>query len=282
MTTIQKLVKEIKDLKPIPAIVNQIVAAIDDPNCSAEDIANIIKFDPSVTTNLLKTCNSAYFGLANPVDSVKDAVSILGIDQIIELVLLKSGAKALSKKQKGYGLHEGIMWKHAVSSALIAKKICKKVNLGNENRIFTAALLKDIGKTVLDQFVSGSFEKIINLVHKDGYSFREAEKKIIGIDHGELGAMIATEWNFSTKMINIIRHHHLNDESQRKNNDIAIVYLADCICMMMGIGIGEDGLAYRFHTDVISHLNITHEDIALIIADFSQDMQKVEKLINVA
>ena len=282
MSTIQELVKEIKNLKPIPAIVNQIVTAIDDPNCSAEDIADIIKFDPSVTTNLLKTCNSAYFGLANPVDSVKDAVAILGIDQIIELVLLKSGAKALSKKQKGYGLHEGIMWKHAVSSAIISKKICKKVNLGNENRIFTAALLKDIGKTVLDRFVSGSFEKIINLVHKKGYSFREAEKKVIGIDHGELGAMIATEWNFSIKMINIIRHHHLNDESQRKNNDIAIVYLADCICMMMGIGIGEDGLAYRFHADVISHLNITHEDIALIMADFSQDMQKVEELINVA
>ena len=281
MTAIKELIKEIKNLKPVPAIVNQITTAIDDPNSSAADIAKIIRFDPAVTANLLKACNSAYFGLPNPVDSVKDAVSLLGMDQIIELVLVKSGAKALSKKQKGYGLHEGVMWKHAVSSAIISKEICKKTSLGNKNIIFTAALLKDIGKTVLDRYVSNSFEKIINLVKKKGYSFREAEKKVIGIDHGELGAMIATEWKFSPKMINIIRHHHLSDESQQKNTDIAIVYLADCVCMMMGVGIGEDGLAYRFHGDVIKSLNITHEDIAMIIADFTQEMQKVEKLISI-
>lgn len=281
MSAIKELVKEIKNLKPIPAIVNQITAAIDDPNLSSKDIADIIKFDPSVTANLLKTCNSAYFSLPNPVDSVKDAVSILGMDQIIELILVKSGAQALSKKQKGYGLHEGAMWKHAVSSALISKEICKKINLGNRNIIFTAALLKDIGKTVLDRFVSDSFEKIITLVQKKGYSFRKAEKKVIGIDHGELGAMIATEWKFSSKMINIIRHHHLSDESQQKDTDIAIVYLSDCICMMMGIGIGEDGLAYRFHGDVIKNLNISHEDITMIMADFTQEMQRVEELIKV-
>jgi putative nucleotidyltransferase with HDIG domain len=282
MGTIKKLVKEIKNLKPIPAIVNQITAAIDDPNCSASDIAEILKFDPAVTANLLKICNSAYFSLPNPVDSVKEAVSLLGMNQIIELVLIKSGARALSKKQKGYGLHEGAMWKHAVASALIAKKICKKTKLGNENILFTAALVKDIGKTVLDRYVSDSFEKINNLVRKKGYSFGEAEKKIIGIDHGELGAMIATEWKFSSKMINIIRHHHLSDKSQRKNSDIAIVYLADCICMMMGVGIGEDGLAYRFHSDVIKNLNITHEDIKMIIADFAQEMYRVEELISIA
>ncbi len=280
MSTIKELIKEIKNLKPIPAIVNQIIKAIDDPNCSASDIADIIKFDPSVTANLLKTCNSAYFALPNPVNSVQDAVSLLGMDQIIELVLMKSGAKVLSKKQKGYGLHEGIMWKHAVSSALISKAICKKTKLGNENIIFTATLLKDIGKTVLDRYVSDSFETIINLVQNKRHSFREAEKRVIGIDHGELGAMIATQWKFSPKMINIIRHHHLSDKSQQKNCDIAIVYLADCICMMMGLGIGEDGLSYRFHGDVIKNLNITHEDIAMIIADFTLEMQKVEELIN--
>ncbi len=282
MSTIKEIIKEIKNLKPIPAIVNQITSAIDDPNCSANDIAEIIKFDPSVTANLLKTCNSALFALPNPVDSIKDAVSILGMDQIVELVLVKSGAQALSKSQKGYGLHEGVLWKHAVSSAIISKEICKKTKLGNRNIIFTATLLKDIGKTVLDRYISNSFEKIINLVQKKGHSFREAEKKVIGVDHGELGAMIATQWQFSSKMINIIRHHHLADESQQNNSDIAIVYLADCICMMMGVGIGEDGLAYRFHGDVIKNLNISHDDIAMIIADFTMEMHKVEELINIA
>ncbi len=281
MSMIKELVKEIKNLDPMPAIVNQITAAVDDENCSAADIAGIIKFDPFVTANLLKTCNSAYFALANPVESVQDAVSILGMDQIIELILVKSSSRTLSKKQKGYGLHEGALWKHAVSSAIISREICKKTNCGNKNIIFTAALLKDIGKTILDRYVSSSFEKIIHLVKKKEYSFMEAEKKVLGIDHGELGAMIATQWKFSPKMINIIRHHHLSDKSRQKDRDVAIVYISDCICMMMGIGIGEDGLAYRFHDAVIQNLNITHGDITMIIADFTQEIHKVEELISI-
>lgn len=282
MTTLQTLIKEIKSLTPIPAVAGRLAGAIDDPGCSVNDIADIIKFDPSATANLLKACNSAYFGLANPVESVKEAVAMAGMDTVVELVLFQAGARALSTKQKGYGLHEGVMWKHAVASALIAKLISEKSGVGNKNTIFTAALLKDIGKTVLDRYVSDSFESIIDLVHNRGCSFREAEKKVIGIDHAELGAIIAKNWNFSPRMVQMIRHHHLADEAQHGDLEIAAVYLADCICMMMGIGLGEDGLAYRFHAGAVKALGMTHDDISMIIADFGNDMQKVEELISLS
>ncbi len=275
------LIKDIKNLTPIPAVINQIIEKVDDPTCSMEEIATIIQFDPALTANLIRTCNSAYFGLKNPVDSVKDAVSILGMDQIVELVLIKAGATNLSKAQKGYGLEKGAMWKYSVSSALIAKGIAKTICPDNRNMIFTGALLKDIGKTVLDRFISNSIDKINLLVDNKGYSFREAEKKVIGIDHAELGATIAKMWKFSPTLVKIIRHHHLSEESMRKDKDISIVYLADCICMMIGIGVGTDGLAYRFHSDVIRDLQITSDDLAIIIADFTETIKTVEELLKV-
>ncbi|MBF0228715.1 MAG: HDOD domain-containing protein [Desulfamplus sp.] len=281
MTAIQLLIKDIKNLRPVPAIANQIVDMVDSPSVSMNDIAKIIQYDPAVTANLLRTCNSAYFGLPNPVESVRDAVAILGIDQVVELALLNASAKTLNKSWKGYGLNEGAMWKHAVSSALIAKDIAKKIAPESSNTIFTAALLKDIGKTVLDKFIQISSDKIQNLIEQDGYSFIEAEKKIIGTDHAEIGAMIAKIWKFSPKMVNIIRHHHLPDVAIDSGIEIAIVYLADCICMMMGVGIGSDGLSYRFHDDIIRKLSITPDDIAKIIADFTINMQKVEALLRV-
>jgi len=279
LTRLQDMIKEIRNLVPVPAVVNQLMAAVDDPDCSMAHISEIIQYDPAVTANIIKTCNSAYFGLANPVESIKDAVALLGTDQIVELVLLKGTRQAFSSDQKGYGLHEGEMWKYSVSSALIAKSISIRLKLDHKNTIFTAALLKDIGKIVLDRYVTHSLEKITCLVHEKGYSFREAEKEVIGIDHAELGAMIAKIWKFSPTMVKIIRHHHLSDENMRKDKDVAIVYLADCICMMMGIGVGSDGLAYRFHDDVIRNLNISAEDLSHIIADFSFNMQKVEELL---
>ena len=281
MSAIQELIKEIKNLKPIPAVINQILEIVDQPDSSIAQIANIIQYDPAVTASVLRTCNSAFFGLKAPAESIKDAVSLLGIDQILEIVLMKSGARVLSGKQEGYGLHEGAMWKYSVSSALVAKQIAQKLSLKNKNMIFTAALLKDIGKTVLDRFVMNSFEKISALVVNENLSFREAEKQIIGVDHTELGGMIAKMWKFSPKMVKIIRHHHLTDVSMVKDKEITVVYLADCICMMIGIGVGSDGLAYRFNDQAMIELGIKADDISKIIARFALNMQKVEDLLNV-
>jgi len=281
MNAIQELVKEIKNLKPIPAVINQILEVVDQPDSSMAQIANIIQYDPAVTASVLKSCNSAFFGLKTPAESIKDAVSILGIDQIVEIILMKSGAKVLSKEQKGYGLREGAMWKYSVSSALIAKQIAQKLSLKNKNTIFTAALLKDIGKTALDRFVLASYDKISASVVEENLSFREAEKKIIGVDHTEIGGMIAKMWKFSPRMVKIIQHHHLTDSSMITDKEIAVVYLADCICMMIGIGVGSDGLAYRFNNQVMEELGMESDDISKIIAGFALNMQEVEDMLNV-
>ena len=281
MTTLQKLMKEIKNLRPIPAVANQLLTVVDNPDSSMEDIANVIQYDPVMTANVLKTCNSAYFGLKHPAESVKDAVNMLGTDQVIELVLLKSGAKALSGSQKGYGLEGGDMWWYSVSSAVIAKQVAVKFSLKNKNTIFTSALIKDIGKIILGTHVFDAFQKIKNLVEKKNFSFSEAEKKIIGIDHAELGAMIAKMWKFSPKMIKIIRHHHLSDETMIKDKEIAAVYLSDCICMMMGTGVGLDGLSYRFKAQAMKELGLSADDVTLIIAEFGMNMQEVEELLHI-
>jgi putative nucleotidyltransferase with HDIG domain len=281
MTTLQKLIKDIKNLKPIPAVANQLLTVVDSPDSSMEDIAIVIQYDPVITASVLKTCNAAYFGLKHPAESIKDAVNMLGTDQVIELVLLKSGAKALAGSQKGYGLEDDDMWRYSVSSAVIAKQIAVKFSLKNKNTIFTSALIKDIGKIILERYVSDSFQKIKLLVEKKNFSFIEAEKKIIGIDHAELGAMIAKMWNFSPKMAKIIQHHHLPDETKIKDKEIAAVYLADCICMMMGTGVGADGLSYRFKDHVMKAHGLSADDVSMIIADFGMNMQEVEDLLNI-
>ncbi|MCD4675810.1 MAG: HDOD domain-containing protein [Desulfobacula sp.] len=280
MTTIQELLKEIKNLKPIPAVANQLLAVVDNPDSSMGDIANVIQYDPVMTANILKTCNSTFFGLKNPAESIKDAVNMLGTDQVIELVLMKSGAKSLAGSQKGYGLEGGDMWRYSVSSAVIAKQVAIKLSLKNKNTIFTSALVKDIGKIILEKHVSRSSKKIQNLVKNKKFSFREAEKKILGVDHAELGAMIAKMWKFSPKMIKIIRHHHMSDETMIKDKEIAAVYLADCICMMVGGGVGSDGLSYRFKDQVMKELGVSADDISMIIAQFGVDMQGVEELLH--
>ena len=279
MSGIQELIKEVKGLKPVPAVVSQLIEIVDTPGSSMKEIAGVIKYDPVVTANLLKTCNSAYFGLKNPAESVEDAVTMLGVDQVVELVLLKSGADALAKDNIGYEGPKDAMWKYAVSSAIIAKQIATRLEIENRNTIFTASLLKDIGKNVLDRFIAERFDRINSLVQNHNLSFREAEKKVIGVDHAELGGIIAKMWKFSPRMVKIIRHHHLHDESMKKDPEILTVYLSDCLCMMMGFAVGADGLAYRFHRHAAEELGLTAGDISEMIAEFTFQMEEVEKML---
>jgi putative nucleotidyltransferase with HDIG domain len=281
MSSLQYLLAEIRNLKPIPAVAHQLLEIVDNPGSSMEDIANVIQYDPVMTANVLRTCNSVYFGLKHPAECIKDAVNMLGTDQVIELVLLKSGAASFSGSQEGYGLEEGEMWRYSVSSAVIAKQMAVKLGLANKNTIFTASLVKDIGKIILEKYVARSRHKILALVEKENLSFREAEKKVLGIDHAELGAMIAKTWKFSPKMVKIIRHHHLADETMIKDKEVAIVYLADCICMMIGIGVGSDGLAYRFRDMTLRELGLNADDMALMIAEYGANMQEIENLLNI-
>lgn len=281
MTAIQELIIGIKRLKPVPAVISQILDIVDKPDSSIEEIATIIQYDPAITASVLRTCNSAFFGLRHPAESIKDAVALLGTDQVVEIVLMKSCAPALADDQKGYGLFDGAMWKYSVASAVIAKQVAGKLSMENTNTIFTAALLKDIGKTVLEKFVLQSSEKINKLMQQKNLSFLEAEKATIGIDHTELGGMIGKMWKFSPRMVKIIRHHHLSDPSMINDKEIAVVYLADCICMMLGIGVGSDGLAYRFNEQVMKVLEMDPDSVSKIMLEFASEMKKVEDLLNI-
>ena len=281
MNDIKDLVDHIEQLDPVPPIATQIMALAEDPKSSLSDIADFILNDPALTANLIKTCNSVYFGLPRKIESVKDAISMVGLDHIVQLVVVNSVSKNLKKGPSGYGLGESELWRHVVSSAHVAEILSRRCGVSkNKHRIYTAALLKDIGKLILGRALAFSLEKINILVQSQGFSFNDAEKKVIGMNHEELGAMVGEKWRFSDKLVYIIRHHHLSDESSREDLETSLVYLADIICMMMGVCTGADGLSYRFYSDVLKRLDLTDTDLHGIIAETAENQQLIERMIN--
>jgi putative nucleotidyltransferase with HDIG domain len=281
MTDLNGIVKQIDLLEPVAPIAVQIMSLAQDPNSSLSKIADLIRNDPALTANLLRTCNSVYFGLSRQVESIRDAISLVGLDHIVRLVLLNSLSANFKKEAAGYGLGEGELWRHAVASAHIAGILADRFGVNHHKHlIFTAALVKDIGKLILGRFVAFSYEKINILVQSHGHSFNDAEQKVIGMNHEELGAMVGQKWHFTPKLIYIIRHHHLSDESARQDLETSMVYLADIICMMMGVCTGADGLSYRYYGDVLNRLNLSDKDLQGIIAQAGKKQQQVQMLLN--
>ena len=281
MTDLKAIVAQIDQLEPVPPIATQILALAEDPDSSLTEISDLILNDPALTANLLKICNSAFFSLPRQVESVRDAIALMGLDQIVEIVLFNGLSASFKKEMVGYGLGERKLWRHAVSSAHVAGILADRFGASqNKHLIYTAALVKDIGKLILGRFVAFSYEQINILVQSQGQSFNDAEHEVIGMSHEELGALVGKKWNFSDKMIYIIRHHHLSDESARQDFETTLVYLADIICMMMGICTGADGLSYRFYGDVLNRMSLSDNDLQGIIAEAGKKQQQVEMLLN--
>ena len=281
MSDIKSIIKKIDHLTPISHVASKVMSIAEDPKSSMNDLSKVIIYDAAVTANLLKVVNSAYFALPEKVDSVHQAIVYLGMAQVVDLVLLSASGENLQTAQEGYDLEAGELWKNSVSSALLARELAEKKGVKETHLIFTAALLKDIGKVILNQYVKDSFDKINALVTKQNFTFREAEKEVIGIDHAELGGMVAESWKFSPKMVEIIRNHHRPQESSISQFETSIVYMADTICMMLGIGVGSDGLAYRFHRKVVESLELTERDFERIVAGFAEKLKQLETMIHI-
>lgn len=281
MPHIDKIIRKIKQLDPIPVIVHRILALSDDPDSNLSDIIDIVKRDPSITANLLKICNSAHMGLPQKVDSVQRAVTLLGMQGVVELVLAQNLGANLGRPQKGYQLKKGDLWKQSVASAMVARVLAQRRQLGNLPAIYTAGLLKDIGKVVLGDFVYEEAAKIEHLVDKKGLSFIEAEHQCLGMDHAMLGGIIARQWNFNSHLIFMIENHHLNDLSARSDPSTISIYLADMVAMMAGTCIGIDRLAYPVYEDIFSDFFLTKDELKALILSYEGYLGGAEHLLEI-
>jgi putative nucleotidyltransferase with HDIG domain len=279
MSDLRQIIKGIAGLKPISRVVNKILAIQQDPDGSMEELGRVISHDTITTANLLKAANSACYGRSTPIETVQQAAVFLGMDEIVTLVLMSGSGSNLKPSQEGYGLNHGDLWRNGIASALISRELSQKLSLENSHLIFTSALLKDIGKVVLEQYVAECAEEINTLVATGSHSFEEAEKQVIGIDHAELGAMTAQVWQFSHKMVDIIKYHHRPGECASAPKEAAVVHLSDVVCMMMGIGAGSDGLAHRFDQRLIESMGISDTDLQEIMAGIPEKLAEIESFI---
>jgi len=282
MTAIQNIIAGINQLKPASCVSDKVMAVISNPQSSAADVVELVKYDQSLTANLLRLCNSAYVGAIKKITSIKQSVALLGMEKVLSLIMLANNAENFAAEQKGYDLSQGDLWRYSVSSAIIAQELAREKQVNNVAMIFTAALIKDIGKVILSTYIADAFEAIHSRMENERLTFSAAEKDVLGIDHAELGAMVAQQWNFDSEMVEIIRYHHDPLLAPEMRLPLCVVHVSDCICMMIGQGVGADGLSYRYCQAAADRLGVTAVDFQQIIVRFREKYEGIEALINIS
>lgn len=278
MPTIESIIDEIDHLKPVSDVAGKVMALLDDPDCGMSDLSEIIRHDPALTTNVLKLANSAYFGLPGKIYDAKQAVVYLGMTQVVDLVLLVSCSEIFNGSHGGYGLSTGELWKSAVSGAILANDLAEIKGLKHTSLLFTGALLRDIGKVVMDQYVNSAIEPIMDRVKSQDMAFTEAERQVLGFDHSQVGAMVAKNWHFPVPLQCILRYYHKPLEAAGCFLEASIVHMADALCRKMEIGLGVDDPFYSEDNRVARSLGLQISHIQGIIDGFGRKMDRVNAL----
>jgi putative nucleotidyltransferase with HDIG domain len=282
MDRLPDILKKVKQLDPIPVVIHKVLALADDPDASLKDLVEVVERDAAITANLLKTVNSVHMGLPVKVDSVHQAVSMLGLQQVVEMVLSQNLSANLNRAQKGYGLAKGDLWRQSLTVAMVARTLARGRDLMSLPAIYTAALLKDIGKVILHEYVADQLETIQKLMAEKKLSFVEAENEVLGMDHSALGGIIARQWHFSPHMIYMIENHHLNNPASRTDPATATLYLADMVAMMVDTGIGVDRLAYHVHQDVFNDFFPDKAQVRELMLTYKKFQREIQEFMQAA
>jgi putative nucleotidyltransferase with HDIG domain len=161
----------------------------------------------------LHLVNSAALRRRAAVHSARDAVLQLGMGAVLGLAMAGQVRNDLSKALPRYGLREGELWRHSVASALALECLQSQVRSSIAPEAFTAALLHDIGKLVLGRFLSEEINALLDQVPLTTAAGRmQAEREILGVQHAEVGALIARNWNLPESIAVGIMYHHDPDE----------------------------------------------------------------------
>jgi putative nucleotidyltransferase with HDIG domain len=156
---------------------------------------------------------------------------------------------------EGYDLQPGEMWRHAMAVSVAAEMLVRELNIPAADVVFTAALLHDIGKPVMGSFVKDDLKKIEAATSRET-PFEVAEQIVLGTNHAEVGALILKKWSFPPQIVEAVQFHHSPADSSVRTSIIDIVHVADVLSLMLGIGIGREGLQYEPSVDVTRRLGL--------------------------
>ncbi len=280
MSRVDEILMMAKAVPPFPKVAHRVLAMLDDPSVKAADLAEVIQYDAAITANILKICNSALFGLHRKITSLDEALVVLGQDELKDVIITSSSAKFYKGKVgAGYDLGQGDLWKHSVASAVVARQLAPKIAGTNPSAAFTTALLHDIGKRFMSSFVADELKRIVVMVDVKKLTFVEAEKKVLGMTHAELGAMILERWEFPEEMAAAVRSHH-DADALGKGPLAATVAMANAIVVSLGIGGGADGLATRLQGEGVKKFGIDTATIESCMADLLFELEKAQEVLN--
>lgn len=277
---IESIITRIDQLPPLPEVASKVINMVNNPDVSFKQVALEISKNQAMTANILKLCNSAFFSKGKEITSIDRAIVTLGLKEVKDIVLLVAAKPVLDKAVIGYDLGQGDLWKQGLSVATMSRDIA----LGKKRKdiadvVFTGGIIHNVGKVVIALFVQQAFMNILDLVQSSGITFHEAEKNVLGFNHQEVGEKILEKWNFPPVLRSIVRFYQDPELAPAEHQlEVSIVHVANAICLMGGVGIGNDGLYHEMKDQAVKKIGLTQNELETLFGRTPDILKQIRDL----
>ena len=274
MIDLDQMAQAASQLEPLPTSSTRLAALVCAGTPELGQVVEIVQFDEALTASLLRSANSSWSASRSEIKTVRDAVIRLGASPVLALTLGMNVRRHLGDALPQYGMSEGELWRHSVAASLAAELLAPRATHRPPPETATAALLHDVGKLVMARFLEPSLLEALHQLQEGGATRVDAEAAVLGIDHAELGGLIARSWALPDTLIRGIREHG----RPRPESDVLVhaVYLADELAKAAGAGIDDnaDPVAYE---RALEELGLTERDVDELKLLVAQRLAEVER-----
>jgi len=225
---INEIVQDVSELASLPEVSIKVNQMVDDPDCGVNEIGKVISQDPALSAQLLRIANSPFYGFSATIDNISRAVTVLGTQQIRDLVLSTTATKAFS------GIPNEIIsvddfWHHSLYCGLLARELANQNHKAQGEMLFTAGLLHDIGHLVMfNRIPELALQAIMHTIEPGvDLELYQSEREIIGFDHAEVGGKLAEQWQLPNNLVECVMYHHEPERAKEYPDEVFLIYIAN-------------------------------------------------------
>jgi HD-like signal output (HDOD) protein len=275
---LEQLVDEVRDLPlTVSDVLAQVITECDNADASVSSLARIMAGDQALAAMVLKLANSAYYGYARRIESLPDAVVLLGFASVKNLAITASITRLLATDQDDLTEIRGGIFDHSLATAVCARILGRTRRVMGE-KAFVAGLLHDLGLIVIVCYAKDRFRELYAVATERNVPLEDVELEILGFTTAALGAAVAAEWQFPPGLCDALAHQH--DPSAAESDPLLArtVHLADWLAKRIGIGFTGPAVRETADAEAAADFQITPSSLARFESEAAIEFEEGQSL----
>jgi HD-like signal output (HDOD) protein len=274
----ETLVRSSVRLTSLPTIYLRLTEVANDEGAPSSEIARVISEDTALTARLLRLVNSAFFGYQRRIDTVSQAISIVGITQLLELALGSSVLRAFEGVPPDRVDMNGF-WQHSIATAIGARTLAQRRRAPNAERQFIGGLLHDVGRLILLLEEPVGMGEAMERATAEDLLLVEAERMVFGFDHADVGRALLHAWKMPGALQVLVGAHHAPESAGEFAVEAATIHLADILAHALALGTSGEKLVPPLQPQAWAQLQLTEDDISGAMAAIDREHADVVQIM---